>query len=331
MPGNGLEHSIRRLMINEQPGTTPFHYLREHMEDLLGDGGILKQVIKPGEGPPVPQNASVLMRYSGFLEHSPDPFETTRNFKYPQMMKLGRDVTLAGLEMGLLTMRKDEFSRFLFQPQYAYGELGCPPLIPAAAVILYDVQVVDFFYTGQMDDFVSLSLEEQIAAPVSTLLQVVGTVRSLGNRCFSQRRYDNAKDRYKQAAKLLKNRERNGDAEMEKITAALLPLFLNLSITELRLDSPSKALKYGKNALEIESTNTKALFRCGQAYLELREYKSAMDCLTAAQAKKPFDSDINNLLREAAICHKCNLDREKDMCSKMFRDLRDKWNREQTG
>lgn len=33
------------------------------MNDILGDGGILKEVVHPGEGPPVPQNASVLSIY----------------------------------------------------------------------------------------------------------------------------------------------------------------------------------------------------------------------------------------------------------------------------
>lgn len=67
-------------------------------------------------------------------------------------------MTLAGLELGLLTMQKGEFSRFLFQPQYAYGDMGCPPLIPAAAVVLYEVQVLDFLDSGQVDDFIALSL-----------------------------------------------------------------------------------------------------------------------------------------------------------------------------
>lgn len=30
------------------------------MSDVLGDGGILKEVVHAGDGPPVPQNASVL-------------------------------------------------------------------------------------------------------------------------------------------------------------------------------------------------------------------------------------------------------------------------------
>lgn len=68
---------------------------------------------------------------------------------------------------------------------------------------------------------------------------------------------------------LLGNRETLSDAEKEKIKMDLLPLYLNLSLTELRLDSPHKALKYGNKALEIDSANTKALFRCGQVRRDL--------------------------------------------------------------
>ncbi|XP_039981476.1 inactive peptidyl-prolyl cis-trans isomerase FKBP6 [Xiphias gladius] len=326
MSGNGLTSSIRRLIkAGERLRTgnpSPFEQLRQQMNDILGDGGILKEVVQRGEGPPVPQNASVLIHYSAFLEYSDHPFETSTNFKYPQMMKLGRDVTLAGLEVGLLTMQKGEFSRFLFQPQYAYGDMGCPPSIPAAAVVLYEVQILDFLDSRQVDDFVALSPEAQNTVPLSTLLEVVSTLRSFGNRCFNQSRYDNAKDRYKQAMMLLESRERQSDAEKERINTALLPLYLNLSLTELRLESPHKALKYGNKALEIDSANTKALFRCGQAYLELHEYESAQGLLITAQAKRPFDSDINNLLRKVATCYKDSLDKQKNMYSNMFRDLR---------
>ncbi|CAJ1077341.1 inactive peptidyl-prolyl cis-trans isomerase FKBP6 [Xyrichtys novacula] len=324
MSGNGLVSSIRRLInANEQqraPG--PFHQLGQQMVDVLGDGGILKKVIQPGEGPPVPQNASVLMHYSGYLEYADRPFETTTHHKYPQMLKLGRELTLTGLELGLLTMQKGEFSRFLFQPQYAYGELGCPRLIPGAATVLYEVHVLDFFDSGQVDNFVGMSPEEQNTWPLSTLLEVVTTVRSFGNRFFKQSRFEYAKDRYKQGMTLLGNRDVQNDAEMEKIKKALLPLYLNLSLTELRLERPHKALKYSNKALEIDSKNTKALFRCGQAYLELHEYESAQNCLITAQEKRPFDFDINNLLRKVAMCHKDSLDKQKDLYSKMFRHLR---------
>lgn len=67
-------------------------------------------------------------------------------------------MALYGLELGLLTMRKGEFSRFLLQPNYAYGGMGCPPLIPPMATVLFEVQVFDFFDSAQVDDFFSLTL-----------------------------------------------------------------------------------------------------------------------------------------------------------------------------
>lgn len=327
MSGNGLVPSIRRLIYNEEQlrsanSASPFEVMRRYMDDLLGDEGILKAVVQHGEGPPVPQNASVLMHYSGFLEYSDQPFETTTNVKYPQIMKLGKDVTLAGLELGLLTMQKGEFSRFLLQPQYAYGDIGCPPFIPPHAVVLYEVHVLDFLDSGQVDDFIDMSPEEQSTVSLTTFLEVVNAVRGFGNRCFKQSRYDNARDRYKEALTLLKNRERWRNGEKETLQTALLPLYLNLSLTELRLERPRKALKYGNKALEMDGANAKALFRCGQAYVELQEYKSAQQCLMSAQGKKPFDKDINNLLLKVTMSYKESLDKQKKMCSKMFKN----WN-----
>lgn len=62
-------------------------------------------------------------------------------------------------------MKKGEFSRFLFQPQYAYGNMGCPPFIPAAAVVLYEVQILDFLDSGQVDDFIALSPVGRLQLP----------------------------------------------------------------------------------------------------------------------------------------------------------------------
>lgn len=322
MSGNGLVSSIRRLIQNEERlrnSASPFDHLRVQMSDILSDGGILKEVVQPGEGPPVPENASVIMHYSGFLEYSDQPFETTLNVKHPRIMKLGRDVTLAGLELGLLTMQKGEFSRFLLQPQYAYGDMGCPPFIPPHAQVLYEVHVLDYLDSGQVDEFLTLSEEEQNTSSLSTFLEVVNTLRGFGNRCFKQSRFYNAKDRYKQAMGLLENREASCSAEKDTIKTALLPVYLNLSLTELRLEKPKKALKYGNKALEIDHVNTKALFRCGQAHLELQDFESAQQCLLLAQGRKPFDGDINNLLRKVAMSYKDSLDKQKDMCSKMFK------------
>lgn len=94
-----------------------------------------------------------------------------------------------------------------------------------------------------------------------------------------------------QAMMLLGNRQTQSDAEKERIKTALLPLYLNLSLTELRLDSPHKALKYGNKALEIDSTNTKGLFRCGQVRTEL-----LLARFPKASDKNPFRCAILKVL-----------------------------------
>lgn len=66
-------------------------------------------------------------------------------------------MTAWGLDLGLRTMRKGELSRFLMQPNYAFGERGCPPIIPPWATVLYEVQVFDYLDSAQVDEFFALS------------------------------------------------------------------------------------------------------------------------------------------------------------------------------
>lgn len=56
-------------------------------------------------------------------------------------------------------------------------------------------------------NFVCLNLsvkqDEQNLAPLSTLLNVIDTERSFGNRCFNQSRYEDAKHRYKRVSSVI--------------------------------------------------------------------------------------------------------------------------------
>lgn len=67
------------------------------------------------------------------------------------------DITLAGLEIGLLTMKKGEVARFFFRPDYAYGRQGCPPLIPPNATVAFEVELLDFIDSGECDAFFELT------------------------------------------------------------------------------------------------------------------------------------------------------------------------------
>ncbi|XP_029409549.1 inactive peptidyl-prolyl cis-trans isomerase FKBP6 isoform X4 [Nannospalax galili] len=257
---------------------SPYERLSQRMLDISGDRGVLKNVIREGAGDPVTPDASVLVKYSGYLEHMDKPFDSNCFRKTPRLMKLGEDITLCGMELGLLSMRKGELARFLFRPTYAYGTLGCPPLIPPNATVLFEIELLDFLDSAESDKFCALSA----------------------------------------ALKLLHRRRLVLSEEQHLVEAAKLLVLLNLSFVYLKLDRPAMALRYGEQALLIDQRNAKALFRCGQACLLLTEYEQARDFLVRAQKEQPCNQDINKELKKLSSYYKNYMDREREMYHRMF-------------
>ncbi|XP_074779348.1 inactive peptidyl-prolyl cis-trans isomerase FKBP6 [Athene noctua] len=292
-------------------------------QDLRGDGGVRKKELRSGTGEVVPATASVAVWYSGYLEGLDEPFCTNRNRKFPDLMKLGKDITLQGLIAGLLSMKKGEVARFVFMPDYAYGQRGCPPLIPPNATVMFIVELLDFLDTEESDAFFELTAEQQDTFPLQKVLRVADTEREFGNYFFRGQHFSLAKDRYKNAISIL-GRNPSSDAEQCQINAAKLLVLLNLSITYLKLECPDKALAYGEKALEIDQRSAKALFRCGQACFCMTEYTKAWDFLTRAQRIQPFNHSINNELKKLARYYKDYLTKEKEMCCRMFTHLQAK-------
>ncbi|KFO85715.1 Peptidyl-prolyl cis-trans isomerase FKBP6, partial [Buceros rhinoceros silvestris] len=240
------------------------------------------------------------VKYSGYLEHSDEPFCTNYHHKVSKLMKLGRDITLRGLEIGLLTMTKGEAARFVFTPDYAYGQRGCYPLIPCNATVVFEVEVLDFLDSSESDLFFDLLPEQQATFPLEKVLKVSDTERQFGNYLFNNGNFEGAKDRYKRALSVLKGRSPSSEAEQCQINASKLLVLLNLSLTHLKLERPTRALAYGEKALMIDQRNAKALFRCGQACLRMTQFERARDFLVGAQRIEPFNRDINDELKKLA-------------------------------
>ncbi|XP_070598214.1 LOW QUALITY PROTEIN: inactive peptidyl-prolyl cis-trans isomerase FKBP6 [Erythrolamprus reginae] len=308
----------------EDPGVGDigsYQWLAHRMQNITDDRGVLKEIIRDGFGETVPPDSSVLVKFSGYLEHTDRPFDTNWFKKNSRLMKLGEDITLRGLEVGLLTMRKGELARFIFMPKYAFGTLGCPPLIPPNSTVLFEVELVDFLDSAESDRFFDLPPGQQDRFPLEKIIKVAETEREFGNYLFRQTRFTDAKERYKRASRVL-NRICAKETEQDKVDTARLLVFLNLSFVCLKLERPDRALAYGEKALELDKKNAKALFRCGQACLHLTEYERAREFLVKAQKEQPFNQDINNELKKLASCYGDYMAREKEMCCKMFAPLK---------
>ncbi|NXU83449.1 FKBP6 isomerase, partial [Xiphorhynchus elegans] len=239
------------------------------------------------------------VKFSGYLGNWNNFFCSYGHRKYPQLMKLGRDITLWGLELGLLSMARGEAARFFFAPQYAYGQRGCPPYIPPDTTVLFEVELLDFIDSEECDEFFELSNEQQEMIPLEKVLKVAATEREFGNYFFHRQNFRFAKQRYKRGLSIL-GRGCSSEAEQNQINTSKVLLLLNLSLAYLKLERPQQALKYGEAALEMDQGNAKALFRCGQACLCMKEYSKSRDFLTRAQRVQPFNRDINNELKKLA-------------------------------
>ncbi|XP_043574858.1 inactive peptidyl-prolyl cis-trans isomerase FKBP6-like [Chiloscyllium plagiosum] len=136
---------------------SPFYHMSQRMQDVTGDGGVLKEILRPGSGSVIPPTASVSVHYSAYSEYTDKPFDSNLQKEVPRFMKLGRDITLLGMELAIQTMRKGEFARFLFKPQYAYGQMGCPPRIPANATVMFELEILHVVDTLESDEYFMLS------------------------------------------------------------------------------------------------------------------------------------------------------------------------------
>ncbi|XP_052066110.1 peptidyl-prolyl cis-trans isomerase FKBP4-like isoform X3 [Mytilus californianus] len=111
---------------------------------LEQDGGILKQILHEGEGEEKPLNGdTVSVHYVGCLDDGTE-FDSSRSRGERFTFELGKGAVIKAWDQGVATMKKGEIARFTCQPEYAYGETGSLPKIPANATLVFEVELFDW-------------------------------------------------------------------------------------------------------------------------------------------------------------------------------------------
>lgn len=94
--------------------------------DLVGDGGVLKQVMQAGGGAMPPRGATVEVHYEGRLAETGAVFDSSRSRGKTFKFTLGEGKVIGGWEVGLSSMRVGETATLTCASQYAYGAKGIP-------------------------------------------------------------------------------------------------------------------------------------------------------------------------------------------------------------
>ncbi|XP_077210967.1 70 kDa peptidyl-prolyl isomerase-like [Tasmannia lanceolata] len=116
----------------------------DFQEREIGSQGLKKQILRQGNSWQTPFHGDQLhVHYSGYVEGGPS-LDSSRDREIPFVFKLGQGEVIKGWEDGIATMRKGEKAIFTIPPNLAYGEAGCPPLIPPNSTLVFDVELLSW-------------------------------------------------------------------------------------------------------------------------------------------------------------------------------------------
>eukprot|EP00693_Jakoba_libera_P001258 EC690093.1.p1 GENE.EC690093.1~~EC690093.1.p1 ORF type:complete len:145 (+),score=36.29 EC690093.1:68-502(+) len=129
--------------------------------DLSGDGGIVKHVLREGDGDTPSSGQEVEVHYVGTLESDGSKFDSSRDRDEVFKFVLGRGDVIKAWDTAVATMRRGELVRVVATAPYAYGEKGSPPKIPGGATLVFEIEMLDFH--DKPKEFWQMSVEEKRA------------------------------------------------------------------------------------------------------------------------------------------------------------------------
>ncbi|KAL0831758.1 hypothetical protein ABMA28_001298 [Loxostege sticticalis] len=109
-----------------------------------GDRGVLKRIIKEGEGTDTPNaGCQVTVHYTGTLLDG-TKFDSSRDRNEPFEFNLGKGSVIKAWDIGVATMKKGEVCVLTCAPEYAYGAAGSPPKIPPNSTLQFEIEMIDW-------------------------------------------------------------------------------------------------------------------------------------------------------------------------------------------
>ncbi|CAL1592300.1 unnamed protein product [Knipowitschia caucasica] len=261
-----------------------------HGEDVSTDedGGIIRRIITKGQGYSKPnEGAAVEVTVEGMLEGHVF-YERELKFEVGD----GDSFDLpTGVEKAIMAMEQGEEARFTIKPKYGFGTTGNEKLgIPGGATLEYKIKLTAFEKAKESWEMNTLEKLEQSAI-----------VKEKGTQYFKEGKYKQASVQYKRIVSWLEN-ESALQEEDEKVAKALrLAAHLNLAMCYLKIQEPGPALENCDKAMNLDSTNEKALFRRGEALFAMKEFDKAKDDFQKVIQLYPSNKAAKS---QVALCQK---------------------------
>ncbi|XP_039305328.1 inactive peptidyl-prolyl cis-trans isomerase FKBP6 isoform X2 [Solenopsis invicta] len=291
-----------------------FSKLKLKMTSLTEDEKVMKFVKQKGVGEVIPSNAHATVHYIGYFEYRDEPFDSTYSCGKPRSLRLGQNIVIPGLEIGIRSMQKHEIAIFVIHPDFAFGALGCLPRIPPNEEVAFVVHLLDFIDDGCAATYQSLLPEEKqlfncVAKPVTHMLV---TAKSY----FTKYNYKQAIREYKKIIDCLENVKLKDEAEEIEMNKLLTRAYVNLGICFNKQNMPTRACMALRR---VPNPTAKSYYHFGKALLNIGEYNDAMKELQKGYALDPQNETIRKAIQTTNVKQRKYLDIEKRMYKNCFK------------
>ena len=134
-----VEETISEAMTEEAPA--PAEYDEGDIVETETGLKYLDLVVGEGESPAVGQTVTV--HYTGWLKDG-TKFDSSLDRGQPFSFPLGQGRVIKGWDEGVATMKPGGKRKLIIPHELAYGPNGRPPVIPPAAELTFDVELLSF-------------------------------------------------------------------------------------------------------------------------------------------------------------------------------------------
>ncbi|XP_018579562.1 inactive peptidyl-prolyl cis-trans isomerase shutdown [Anoplophora glabripennis] len=274
----------------------PFEIISAKMDNLLQDGSIKKRIIREGYGEKPPDLAIVRVHYNAYVEYNPEPFDSTYARNRPHQFSINNGEVIIGLDIAVQSMKLNEKSQYIIQPEFAYGRLGCLNRVPANAEVLFEVELVEVVNVGAATAFQHLPEEAQ--KKFTNVYDYCLALCAKGKDLFSKN-IKAAIREYNTAVGKLEMAQLEVYEDQLKQQELLLRLYTNLLVCYTKIEEPKRGcINFNKIKELVQGTNIKISAKCyfnnAKCLRMLGDLDLAKRRLEVAYKLEPKNPDILN-------------------------------------
>lgn len=293
---------------------------KDEYMDILGNGSLLKKVLKEGQGERPESRDIAVINYTGRLDDG-TVVEEERDF----VVQIDDVEVVQGLDMALKLMNVGEQAEVIVSSRFAYGEQGFKDeehperCVPPNEKVTYTVELV------------STKEETDLESKTYAARKEIGNKKRLrGNFWMKRQEYNLAIQSYRRALEYLDESEggisnptESGNleptnAELQELLEDRMKVYNNLALAQLKIAAYDAALKSVDHVLQCQPNNAKALFRKGKILDAKGDTKGAISFLQKAATIDEDDKLIQSELSKLILKSKREARNEKDLYQKML-------------